>query len=786
MSTGGEGVSELIYSLLRLSFSAVPVILVVMAGRLILSFAPKKYSYALWSVVAFRLCVPFSFKSHFSFRVLGQSIVALFEKGSEVQNITPSLPPLTESVTELVPPAPAVTAPAVDSMGIAETLPVIENTSRTVSFSDILPTLLAALWIVGIAVFLILGVVSYVKLKRSVADATRTEGRIYVHRDVTSPFVIGILKPRILLPEGLDEATAEAVLAHENCHIRRGDHIIKTAAFLILAVHWFNPFCYLAFFLMSRDMEMSCDEKVLASMDHPDKRKEYSMAILKTATNNSSIRSTVSFGGVGVKKRIRYVLDYKKPSALISVFALAICAMMLFACAANAPEDNVYGNYEPKYEELTPSVFEINELDDAVTRALLEFQNKGSIGGGITSCESHAIVKTLENKDENTISVIVLRENHIGFDPITGYKTTAEGMADLHIIKFEITENGYERRNFMSDPKKSISSIEYIFGDFFPGEGEEALAEFIDSFGGDLYTGSYEMTPFRYEKDGELYEVDDKKSLRYFESLIGAVLDSEENYDDPEGYITENAEAFEKLYTEIGIDDFLIHEFSSGGNDDLRGYVMYRALEEYLKYENEMVRAYAEPFEYDPTDENGKKNGQKYFDAFVQAAVDMFSEKGYLTAYSMHYRTWRKVFELHVSDMTPEEYANLDHVYPLPDKIAVHGEKEYVFSKGDEKYYELYKCASGFFFKPEDADTVSEYIGEVSGAEDSKVQDVLKQSLYRPSVEFIYDDGVSGYIIVGGGAVVLIEKESGTYDAYRIMSVGGGLGYYLRVNFMDE
>lgn len=784
--------TELLKGVFSLSVSAVPVILAVMIGRFILGFAPKKYSYALWSVVLFRLCVPVSFTSRFSLASLMRSIASLFEKGSEAQNITPSLPPLTESVTELIPSSPVVTVPAVDSVGMAETLPAVENASRSVSFSDILPTLLAALWVIGIAAFLVLGAVSYVKLKRSVSDARHTEGRVYVHGKVESPFVIGILKARVILPEGLDEETAEAVLAHESCHIRRGDHVIKTVAFLVLAVHWFNPFCYLAFFLMSRDMEMSCDEKVLTSMDHPDKRKEYSMAILKTATRNKSIRSTVSFGAVGIKRRIKRALDYKKPSVFVTVLSLIIVTVMLFGCAADEAVDTSYGEYVPRYEELEPTSVEISPLDDAVTRALVERIKKNSLSPDSYPCTSHKILKTLENKDENTVSVLLLRGSDYSYSPTTGrIASSVSTPVALSCIKFGITENGYERRNLSWELDEYDGTVEYIYGEFFDSieEGNKYVSDILLS----LDTTEYDLTPLRYEKDGILYEPDEGQQNRYYESLIGAVLDSEENYDDPEGYITENSEAFEKLYTEIEIDDFLIHEFMKGGNDDLRGYVMYRALEEYLKYENEPIK-FSEPFEFDPTDESGKKNGQKYFDAFVKAAVDMYTEEGYYTVYCKNYRTWIKVFELFMADMTAEEYASLDHMYPLPDKIAVNGDEKIEFAKGEEKYYELFKCASWFFFDTEWAksgDNSIQYLGEISGLDDPEVEAERHDLIWDvPAVEFVYDDVKTGYVIADGGWIVLIEKETDSgetvYDAYRPNRVGAGLEYYLRCNFREE
>ena len=186
----------------------------------------------------------------------------------------------------------------------------------------------------------IYGVASYIILKRNMQSAVCVEGNIYEAGNIKSPFVLGIFHARIYLPVGLDENAREYILLHEQTHIKRCDHIIKLIAYFILCLHWFNPLAWVAFLLMSIDMEMSCDERVLKEIGGETK-KDYSMSLLSLATERRFVQgSPLAFGEGDVKQRIKNVLNFRKPSRIIVVTAVVLAFALSIGFAVNRPVDN--------------------------------------------------------------------------------------------------------------------------------------------------------------------------------------------------------------------------------------------------------------------------------------------------------------------------------------------------------------------------------------------------------------------------------------------------------------
>lgn len=184
---------------------------------------------------------------------------------------------------------------------------------------------------------LVNGIVSYLKIKKGVDTATKLYDNIYQSESISSPFIIGIIKPKIYIPYNIDEEYLEYVIAHEKYHIKRGDNAVKMIAFVMLCVHWFNPLCWLAFYLVNKDMEMSCDEWVLAHNE--DIKKTYSNALLSFATNKKfPSPSPLCFGESSVKSRIKNVLSFKQPKKIFSVLAIILSVSLLVACSANPKE----------------------------------------------------------------------------------------------------------------------------------------------------------------------------------------------------------------------------------------------------------------------------------------------------------------------------------------------------------------------------------------------------------------------------------------------------------------
>ena len=338
--------TELFTAVLNLSLTGSCVIVFVLLLRLLLKRAPKKFSYALWGVVGFRLCCPVSVKSSLS-------LFSLFSLGQSAGSSVPA------SLPEPV----AGSAQAAGGISLAE--PLISSSvpapgvGDSVNPVDILLFLGAIVWCMGMAARLVYLFFSTWRLHRSLRGAALGEGGVYRSDRLSSPTLFGILRPRIYLPADLPPETTPHVLAHERFHKKHLDHLVKLLAWLILTVHWFNPLCHLAFFLMSRDMELRCDEGVLAQGVSP---VDYSEALLSLA---SAKPAPLGFSG-GAKGRIRNALGWKKPKAWCAVLAGVICLLGMFACAADPAaqeEETLYRSWETTY--MSPYSFYYSPYGDS-------------------------------------------------------------------------------------------------------------------------------------------------------------------------------------------------------------------------------------------------------------------------------------------------------------------------------------------------------------------------------------------------------------------------------------
>lgn len=319
--------SKLFLSVLNMSFTASYVILCVILVRLLLKKAPKFISYALWGVVAFRLIVPFSFESMFS--LLPRNMNAA---------------PILHGVIYQQSPTVVSGMEVMDSFS-GQSLPV-SNMGASANSSHVYIEIAAYIWVLGITALLVYSLVSFLKLKRQLKSAKLVDKNIFEAKNLKTPFVFGLINPRIYLPAGLDATERRYILLHEQIHIRRKDYIIKILAFLILSIHWFNPLVWIAFRLMSKDMELSCDERVLKEMDENIK-KPYAASLLSLATERHILNgSPLGFGEGNVKDRIKNVLSYKKPAFWVITVALALAIVVGFGLLANPyvakPDEDKY------------------------------------------------------------------------------------------------------------------------------------------------------------------------------------------------------------------------------------------------------------------------------------------------------------------------------------------------------------------------------------------------------------------------------------------------------------
>ena len=317
----------LFLKILNMSITASYVILAILLLRLLLSKAPKKYSYILWSAAAFRLCCPISFQSIFSlFNLKIFHMPAL--SGSPVSE----LKYIPENIGSMA--QPTITTGISPANTLINKLLPEATPMYSVNPMQLLILEGMALWFIGMTVLLLYSIVSFIRLRLRMDHAVLLAGNVYQSDRVRSPFILGLVRPKIYIPFGLDAQTQDSVLTHERYHIRRGDPFVKMFAFILLVIHWFNPLCWIAFRLMSRDMEMSCDEKVLSL--NAGIRTSYSTSLLSFAANRRfPTPSPLAFGESGVKQRIKNVLNWKKPKVRFSVLAGGLCIAALIFCASN-------------------------------------------------------------------------------------------------------------------------------------------------------------------------------------------------------------------------------------------------------------------------------------------------------------------------------------------------------------------------------------------------------------------------------------------------------------------
>lgn len=299
--------SNLFLKILNMSIAAGWLILAVVLLRFLLKKAPRWITVLLWRIAALRLAVPFSFESAWSLVPSAETFQA-----HNIQYETPV-------VNSGIPAVNNAVNPLLGEM-------FAPNPAASVNPLYVWTFVLSVIWLMGMAILLLYTVISYWQVHRSVSEGIPYEGNIFLCDQVKSPFILGLVRPKIYLPSNMNAVTMEPVIAHEKAHLARRDHWWKPLGFLIMTVHWFNPLCWIAYVLLCRDIEMACDEKVIRQIDLAGK-KQYSMALLECSTGQRQVTiCPLAFGEIDVKERVKNVLNYKKPAFWVVLVSLALCA----------------------------------------------------------------------------------------------------------------------------------------------------------------------------------------------------------------------------------------------------------------------------------------------------------------------------------------------------------------------------------------------------------------------------------------------------------------------------
>lgn len=317
---------------LNMGIAASWLILAVVVLRVILKRAPKRFRLLLWAVVGLRLVLPVSIESALS--------------------LIPSTQTLPEDVMYAAAPELNTGIAALnDAINPAFTAAFAPEPAASANPLQVLLPVASVIWLAGAAAMLLWALVSWLRLRRRVADAVLLEGNVFESERVASPFVLGLIRPRIYLPFGLDEGAREQVLTHERAHIARGDHVIKPLGWLILAVYWYNPLVWLAYALFCRDIELACDERVIRRLPVSG-RADYSQALLDLSRPHHGVGACpLAFGESAVKCRVKSVLTYKRPAFWLIMLAAVLCigAAVCFLTDPKAEADDSVQNDSHDY-----------------------------------------------------------------------------------------------------------------------------------------------------------------------------------------------------------------------------------------------------------------------------------------------------------------------------------------------------------------------------------------------------------------------------------------------------
>lgn len=301
--------TELFLKIINMSISASWLILAVLICRLVLKKAPKWVNVLLWGIVAVRLLFPFTIESAWSLIPSAETV-----SPEIMMDASPTIHTGITAINSAVNPVLSQSfapSPGASANPLQIWIPV-----------------LAVVWVLGVVGLLAYTAVSYWRLRKRVCTAVLFRDNIFQSENAGSPFVMGILRPKIYLPFKLDGEDMVHVIAHEMAHIRRRDHWWKPLGFLLLAVYWFNPLMWLVYVLLCRDIELACDEKVIKELGN-QQRADYTQALLTCSVRRHMIAACpLAFGEVSIKERVKSVMNYKKPAFWIIALAVVTCAVV--------------------------------------------------------------------------------------------------------------------------------------------------------------------------------------------------------------------------------------------------------------------------------------------------------------------------------------------------------------------------------------------------------------------------------------------------------------------------
>lgn len=580
---------NLFLQILNLSYTASIVIIFVLAARLFLRKVPKVFSYSLWSVVLFRLLCPVSFKSQFSLFT-----ISVFK---------------TKQTNPF--PQQFITLSTMQNMDheIANPTGAASPHSIAVQQSPLMENIFTLIWIIGIVVLLTYSLISLLKLKKQLKSAVYESKNIYISENLDTPFVMGIISPKIYLPANLIEEEKIYILLHEQTHIKRLDHVVKIIGFFTLCIHWFNPFVWIAFFLSAKDMEMSCDESVIKQLGN-DIKKDYSSSLLSLATGSRIVNGVpLAFGEGDTRGRIKNVLNYKKPAFWVIVVCVITVLMVCIGLMANPKEvkKNLDINSAKFLEFKTEYVGDNSKISGIIN--LLTFPEKISYHGFelFTDESPYAITINLKADTET-------RNYYTGEALQKPFEDNAVILfaliGNVEYINFSVDDGVVEPYTMQFTRQWADMKYEKDVRDF--AVSEETFGELLEKLNGTPRKDSTAaLTEHENGKNNLASAIEINELLTaHFETIMRKPKESSS----PNDYIKANQETFDEILS-YG-DSTLLYcyrLFEQGGQTDLKGQLMMAVCRSLCTEEDIDISA---------------TTGQDWYDAFKDNAVSMKRELG--------------------------------------------------------------------------------------------------------------------------------------------------------------
>lgn len=500
--------------LLNLSISASWLVLAVLVLRLVSKRSPKWVNVLLWGIVALRLVLPFSIESALS--------------------LIPSAETVSPAAVQFD-PAPTITS-GVSVIDNAVN-PSLSEHFAAVPTASVNPLYVWAylagwVWLIGLGAMLLYALVSYLRLRRRVSVSLPVQDHIYLCDAISSPFILGVVKPHIYLPSGLDEVQRQNVLAHEQAHLARRDHWWKPLGFALLAVYWFNPVLWLAYTLLCRDIELACDERVIRTMDE-SAVKTYSTVLLACSMPRKAvITCPLAFGEVGVKERVRNALHYKKPAFWVVAASVTVCVVVAVCFLTDPPTDTDaaglvgFHREQVTYADVTdasgaqPSSVQLTAEETNAVYALLDAMQYKRLGAASAMQGCYARLYFISAAGERC--EVMLSEREMLVNPITGGKTAR---------LYELRSGSAELRDYLLECISASNAAEEDFsisGTVFSYGGESwDLAEqspAITSLLGCDAVGQYVVITGHGGPKNAFYFIFDTEIRRFSNAFVGTHL----------------------------------------------------------------------------------------------------------------------------------------------------------------------------------------------------------------------------------------------------------------------